>query len=257
MAGVPKNLKTLMETKMVRTGLFDIMTKASAGGRAAALMDQTVVKKVKRDAMRVSAHALAAMMKQTIQQQGEPAGSYPPIALTTYYGGRYAKAAGLRRRSNKALIRTSTMWRSISVRESGETWFVGVPRYAVRGRSSGTARYTSSVMIAAVHEFGAVINITVTPKMLRYIHAVLVPAWQKAKTKRGGIRKAAAVRAKRGMLSLRAVPSGGLRVGGTLRVVLPARPFIQPSLDRWLRDVPKFVTESYAIHGFGPGKGRR
>ncbi len=116
--------------------------------------------------------------------------------------------------------------------------FIGIPRMGAMGRAN----------IAAIHEFGADYMVTVTAKMLRYIMAVLVPAWNKGKKKAarksGG--KGREVMGGYGSASR----AGALHVGGQLHIRIPARPFIRPSMDEWVRGLLPAMAEQMKIAGF-------
>lgn len=188
---------------------------------------------------RQEAHRLAAMMKETIQNQGRPPGSFTPLAKSTVSARRWlSKTAGLRRKAaggTKALISTGTMFKAIDAMETdGGGYFVGVPRRTKARRKVSTGRATPPYALALIHEYGKSFNITVTAKMLRYIHGVLVPAWRRGKKEKG--------RPSRGK---------GLRLGGALQVVIPERPFIRTSFEQWVKRLPEAIGEHLIARGYG------
>lgn len=124
--------------------------------------------------------------------------------------------------SNKPLIDSGALVQSVAVIERGRTVFVGVNRKTKgkqkRGKGGQFAKGFNMVDIAELHEFGKVINIRVTPAMLRFLHAKF------AREGRGG-----------------GGGTGKLVVGGILVIRIPARPFIGPVIEMLYSNTGQFL----------------
>ena len=184
-------------------------------------------------------HRLAALMRMTIDRQGEPPGSFPKLSKKTVLGRQHMRKGGkggmLKRArkvvGTKALIASGTMRNSIDVVDTPRGAFVGIPRKAKA--SGGKKPYE----LALIHEYGKEIKYTITRekhlKMLRYMHAVLVPMWRKGGAERGK-------------------GKSDLRIGGTMHIVIPARPFMTPAFEAWAENVPHALAEHLIARGYTP-----
>lgn len=138
----------------------------------------------------------------TGMRKQEPGGKkYKPLASTTIATRRFRGFRG-----RKALIRSADLRNSVSVKAIGEAVFVG----ALRTKRSSDGRSLANIF--RVHEFGAgPIAIKITPKMRRFLHAML------SKT-----------RATRGV-------GGGTGGTGVIIVSVPARPTFTPVFDKYAK----------------------
>lgn len=111
------------------------------------------------------------------------------------------------KKSSKPLIDRGDLRNSVAVVERGKTIFVGV-------QSTRTNRDGDRLVdIAAVHEFGKIIAIPVTPKMFRYVMAMM---------KRLGVGGGGG-------------SSGGFRPGSVLMIRIPERSFIRATAARFFK----------------------
>lgn len=115
---------------------------------------------------------------------------------------------------SKVLIRTGDLRASLNITEQdgtdAYTLFIGVKRSAPRAN------------LAVIHEFGKTFSITVTRKMQRYIMAIL------SKHQKSGRDAAGRFRGKGDTGGAKGPSSGNFRVGASLTIRIPARPFIGP-----------------------------
>lgn len=185
---------------------------------------------------RQEAHRLAALMGMAIDRQGEPPGSFRPLADKTRLARKHLRRGGGRLKrakktyGTKALIASGTMRNAITVVDTSKGAFVGIPRKA---RAKGGKK---PYALALIHEYGTTIHYTITRKhmaMLRYIHAVLVPMWRASGGTGGG--------------------SSKLHIGGTMHIVIPARPFMRPAYEAWIENVPHALAEHLVARGFKKG----
>jgi len=179
------------------------------------------------------ADRLAALMVMAIDRQGMPPGSFKKLSRKTILARKHMRRGGGRLKrarktvGTKALFASGTMRNSITRVDTAKGAFVGIPRKA---RASGGKK---PYALALIHEYGTTIHYTITRKhlaMLRYIHAVLVPMWRA-----GG-----------------AESSGGssLKIGGTMHIVIPARPFMEPAFEAWADNVPHALAEHLVARGY-------
>lgn len=185
------------------------------------------------------------LRKRIVMQfrQGAPiGGSWKPLSSWTL-ASRRAQGFG----GTKILVRTADLRNSINVQVSGDSIFVGVSRTAQsksaktktqaqskaaakpphgRTRNDGgkdrrfkqkpeekggaAGKQMALVNLGMIHEFGAEAKITVTRKMQRYVLGVLGK-------KHGGGGGGGG--------------SGKFRVGATITIKIPARPFIAPAVE--------------------------
>jgi hypothetical protein len=128
----------------------------------------------------------------------------------------------LKKKSSKALIDTGSMFQSIAVHRLDDmTFFVGVHRTA---RSKGGKPLAN---IAELHEKGGRITMRITQAMFHWFRTFL-----------RAVRVAGPPRDAKGRFSgTTARRSGGggaqpaFRIGAILVIVIPARPFMQPTFD--------------------------
>jgi phage gpG-like protein len=136
-----------------------------------------------------------------IREQAPGGQAFHPLAPTTLAVRRFRGFKG-----SKALIVGGDLRNSITVTRVGNKVFVGVLRTA-RGKAGQPL-----VNVAAVHEYGSrPIVMKLTPKALRFLHAVFRKAGLDERARRG--------------------PSTGIAI---LRV--PARPFMGPVYDKYGAD---------------------
>ncbi len=181
------------------------------------------------------AHRLAALMRMTIDRQGQPPGSFKKLSRKTILARKNMRRGGkggmLKRArktvGTKALVASGTMRNATTVVDTARGAFVGIPRKA---RASGGKK---PYALALIHEYGATIHYTITRKhlaMLRYIHAVLVPMWRAGDATGGGESK--------------------LHIGGVMHIVIPARPFMEPAFEAWAENVPHALAEHLIAKGY-------
>ncbi len=154
------------------------------------------------------------MVKQF--QAGAPIGgqwaSLAPLTLNA----RKARGFG----GSKILIATGDLRNSIAVQAvSSGVVFVGVSRSA-KGNAKGFGGIL--VNLGELHEFGKTIRIVVTRKMQRFLFGVLLKT-KKGRDIRGKFVKKGAGRSSGG--------SGKFKLGATLIIRIPARPFVGPAVD--------------------------
>ena len=166
-------------------------------------------------AVRQEAHALRNDIVQGLTSQapgGEPI--KPPAPLTL--AARQLEGSG----GTKALLVRGDLRNSITVIVEGDEAFIGVPRSA---RSSGGE---SLVDLAQLHEYGGPpVVIPITPKMRRFLFALLRPAGKE--------------------------PTGGSG-RGVVVVQVPARPFLRPAFEKFREGASRRFLERVAQQlGFG------
>lgn len=146
------------------------------------------------------AHFMRGHIVSGLRDQAPGGKAFIPLAATTLAVRRFKRFKG-----TKALINRGDLRNSIKVQRHGNDAFVGVLRSA-RGRGG-----QSLANVAEMNEFGSrPIVIRVTPKMRKFLAAAL--------SKDGGER---------------ARGGGGGGGTGIIVVRIPARPFIQPVVDRY------------------------
>jgi phage gpG-like protein len=139
------------------------------------------------------AHFLRGKMTQGIRS-GAPAGKrFKALSPLTLIIRRATGRGG----GGKILIQSGTLSQSIVVVQSGNTVFVGVRRGAAKGAN-----------IAEIHEGGKTFSQAMTARQRRFIFAQLRKAGHAPPPGRGG----SAV---------------------TVRIRIPARPFIGPIIEKW------------------------
>lgn len=150
-------------------------------------------------------HFLRGQMVQNITSGGAAAGSpFAPLSPATLRIRKFHGFGG-----SKILMQTSTLRNSITVARMGGGVFVGILRKGGKGKGGGRAN------IAEIHEFGISFTMPTTEKQRRFLMAAL----SGAKGTKGSAGKAAGSKA-----------SGGL---GSIKVKIPARPFIGPVVDKF------------------------
>ena len=175
-------------------------------GKMGKLMKKNVQLATKRNAM-----MYRDQIKRTIRS-GQ--GMAPVSPLTKAY-----------KKSSKPLIDHGDLLQAVdSITISPSTFFVGVPRTA--GKKDGT----SMVNIAAVHEFGA----TIRPVSAS---ALTIPVTREASElarEHGGVGEIPGLFRPKGTKVLARKKGKGFEIMFILKdeVVIPPRPFIEPSLDR-------------------------
>lgn len=178
-------------------------------------------------ALRQEAEDLRKRIVQQFREQKPMSGSWAPLSPLTL---RARKAQGFG--GSKILIRTGDLRNSIQIQVIGKGQvFVGVNRTAgnatraSRNQKKSTkkgkqltfkaitkaqvqAKPMSLVNLGEIHEFGAVVKVTVTKAMQAYFFGVLL----KGAGKGGG-------------------GKGTFKVGAKLTIRIPARPFIGPAVN--------------------------
>jgi hypothetical protein len=142
------------------------------------------------------------------------------------------KARGFR--GTKALLVTASLRNAINVKRQGPgRAFVGVMRGA------RTKDGKNLVNIAAVHEFGMVVVVRVTPKMRAYLMAALTKA---------GFGEKVGGRDSGGRFKKHKFKSSGTGMlsRGVLVIKIPARPFIGPVIEE-LKKNPEAVRKRLAL----------
>lgn len=182
----------------------------------AGAITSTMVARFKRAsdmATRIEAERLRAKMVTGIRK-GAPGGKpFQPLSATTLQVRRFVGRGG-----TKPLIQTGMLVGSIKVRRyPGGIYFVGILKTAEEGRAN----------IAEMNEYGATIAMRLTPKALRFLHAV--------KSQYGGEEEGGG----EGSSQIVKPPSGG--GVGIMIIYIPPRPFVEPTAAEYARprDVKK------------------
>lgn len=140
-------------------------------------------------------HYLRGQMVSNITGQGAPAGApFAPLSAATMKIRKFRGFGG-----SKILMQTGALRGSITVARMAGGVFVGILRKGGKGKGGGRAN------IAEIHEFGATFTLPSTEKQRRFLQAALADA---------------------------GAPSPG-KGGGTIKVTIPARPFIGPVVDKF------------------------
>lgn len=151
-----------------------------------------------RQAIIREAHFLRGEMVKGIQS-GAPAGkAFKPHSPWTVAVRRLRGFGG-----SKIMIVSGALMGSIGVIPLGNGAFVGVRRKAKRSGSRGGM---SLINLAQLHEQGKSFTVTVTPRMRGFLAWVTEEMYGEARA-----------------------PA----VGTTLKITIPARPFIGPILEKW------------------------
>jgi phage gpG-like protein len=149
-------------------------------------------------------HFLRGHMVQNITSGGAAAGApFAPLSATTLKIRKFRGFGG-----TKVLMQTGALRGSITVAKVGGGVFVGILRKGGKGKG-GRAN------VAEIHEFGITFSMPTTEKQRRF----LMVALSGAKGTKGSPGKGSGARA-----------SGG--GGGSIKVRIPARPFIGPVVDK-------------------------
>lgn len=220
-------------------GMWDEATKLFVG------LDQRVASAIKT-AMMQEAQDLRKRIVMQFSRQAPISGQWPPLAKTTL-SARKSQGFG----GTKILIRSADLRNSITiVKQGGYTIFVGVPRSSAKasggaqhksqgkktGKKAGSFKAISLealqkkqitlVNLGAVHEFGATIRIRVTRKMQMFLFGVLM----KGKGGGGG-------------------GGGKFKLGATITIRIPPRPFIGPAVDGYDFELAIAVKFSILMQG--------
>ena len=173
------------------------------------------VPKALSEAVNQEAADVRKRIVQQFREQHPVGGSWASLSDLTIRARRVSGFGG-----SKILIRSSDLRNSIKVTKvSALEVFVGVHRTA--GLTKGGK--LSLVNLGLIHEFGATVKITVTRKMQRFLFGVLL------KTKNGRDLRGKFVKA--GKSKGGGKGKGTFRVGATLTIKIPARPFMAPALE--------------------------
>ncbi len=169
-------------------------------------------------AVAMEAHHARAEVIRGITKQAPAGKTFQKLSVLTR---EIRKAKGFKGR--KALIRTGALLQSIAVKKSRKGhYFMGVLRGAKTKEGAAIAD------IAAVQEHGAVFVVRVTPKMRRFLMAMLRKVGRLDKRKR----RPAGRGKQRGVSS-----DGDSAIMKRFMVVkIPARPFIGPVIDSIAKD---------------------
>lgn len=170
-------------------------------------------------AVAMEAHHARAAVIRGIQKQAPAGKTFQKLSVLTR---EIRKAKGFK--GSKALIRSGALLQSIAVRKRSQGhYFMGV----IRGAK--TKDGTEIADIAGIQEHGATFVIRVTPKMRRFLMAMLRKVGRLDKRKRrpkSGGRQQAGV-----------ADDSGSSIGKRFMVVkIPARPFIKPVIDEIASD---------------------
>lgn len=181
-------------------------------------------------AMAQEANELRKRIVRQFTEQKPIGGTWKPLSALTLRSRRVQGFGG-----SKILIRTADLRNSVQVVKMGAgVFFVGVNRTAgaVKGGTRNQRRSASSrkamsfravapsaakskplqlVNLGLVHEFGATVKVKVTAKMIRYFFGVLLRGQRRGSGGGGG--------------------GGKFRVGATLTIRIPARPFMRPAVE--------------------------
>lgn len=162
------------------------------------------------------AQELRKRIVSQFREQRPVSGSWAPLSPLTLRARRVQGFKG-----SKILIRSADMRNSVQVQVVGPgRVFVGVHRSAL-SRGVGTEKPRALFNIGKIHEFGAVVKVVVTRKMQRFLFGVLLKT-AKGRGVDGRFLKGGAASAPKG--------SGRFKLGATLTIRIPARPFIGPAV---------------------------
>lgn len=153
-------------------------------------------------ATRQEAEVMRKLMIRNLSQQGNLAGA----PFLSHSSATKLTRKFRRRPTGKVLIDTAQMRNSITVKQKGLEVFVGILRTS-RGKDGRPL-----ANIARVHEFGQTIAVPVTRAMLRFLHTMY---------------------AKGGKKSSKSTSTDKMELGSTMLIRIPARPFIQPVVDKF------------------------
>lgn len=178
----------------------------------AGMITSTMVARFKKAsdmATRIEAERLRAHMIKGIRS-GAPGGQkFADLSSTTIKVRKFVGRGG-----SKPLIQSGMLVGSIKVKKyPGGIYFVGISKTADGGRAN----------IAEMNEYGATIAARLTPKALRFLHAV---ARQYANRDEKG---RFIPKSQRGSSNVVKPPSGG--GVGIIIIRIPPRPFVQPTAD--------------------------
>lgn len=165
-------------------------------------------------AVAMEAHHARAAVIRGIQKQAPEGKTFQKLSMLTR---EIRKAQGFKGR--KALIRSGALVQSIAVRKRRQGhYFMGV----LRGAKNKDGKELAD--IAGIQEHGATFVIRVTPKMRRFLMAMLRRVGRLDKRKR---RPKGAGKKQRGVAD-----DSGSSIGKRFMIVkIPARPFIKPVID--------------------------
>lgn len=178
------------------------------GGKLKAAQERAVLQE---------AHEFRKAVMDGIRNQAPGGQPFTPLAPMTIAKRKLTRG----RSSSKALIDTADMLNSIEIQRRGEAQIVGI------ARNKRTRGGKSILSIAMVHENGATIRIRVTEKMRRFFFAML-------RQLGGSVGGGPVGRGRR-----RSGGTGGFRVGATLVIRIPPRPFFRPVVQERFGDQSK------------------
>lgn len=174
-------------------------------------------KQAQKVALLQEAHVLRNNIVRGITAQGAGGQAFAPLSPLTLAARRLKGLGG-----TKALIARADLRNAIAALSRGNEVFVGVPRKA-KGKGGGAL-----VDVAQIQEFGAgPTAIPLTPKMRKFLF-VLLRAAGVAPSHEGG---------------------GG---SGYVIVRVPARPFLRPAFDAFMKGAPdRFAGRVWRLMGWG------
>lgn len=159
-----------------------------------------------RALIRRGGEELRRAMIQGIDSQAPGGKPFQPLAPLTLAKRRLTGRGG-----DKALIAGGDLRNAITAQHRHNHTFVGVSRKAKAARTrNATGQFVRGrplFDVARVHEYGAQYTIKITPKMRRFL-AVLAKASGRS-------------------------PGGGGGGASVIKVTIPPRPFIEPTVKRW------------------------
>lgn len=175
---------------------------------------KTKIPKAIEQALLQEAHDLRKRMVSQFRAQAPIGGTWSPLSPMTLRARKLAGFGG-----TKILIRTSDLRNSIGVNPvSPGLVFVGVNRSAKSDKNKGAM--ADLVNLGELHEFGKVIKIKVTRKMQRFMFGVMLKTG-KGRDLRGKFAKG----------GTKHVSKGNFKLGATIVIRIPARPFIGPAVN--------------------------
>ena len=170
--------------------------------------------------LRQEAQALRKEIVEGIAKQAPGGQAFKPLAATTLASRQLGGFGG-----TKALIRRGDLRNSVTVVSDGDEVFVGILR---RARGKGGA---SVANVAEIHEFGAgPFVVPITPKMRRFLFAMLKKAGAETRSSGGGGK-------------------------GVAVISIPARPFLRPAFDLFKKGAQaRFLRRVAALMGLVNGR---
>ncbi len=180
------------------------------------LKELTRNRKFMANIIATEARHAAHLVRRNLETRGRLTGTtWPPLKKLTLK----------LKKDKRTLIETAQLYKAIDATKHGDKWFIGVSSKAVHKGKGGRISMAS---LAEVHEMGATIVQTWTPKQMRAFFALLAKAGLSRRPKVAGKPEPVPTRDARGRF-LKKPPR---TAGKTVVIRIPARPFVGPVLER-------------------------